>query len=257
MKKYRKLLTTALCAAALVGASILGTMAYFTDNDTVTNTFTVGNVDITLDEAKVNEDGKPITVDNDNTSTVVNPGDDKIYDATELSAATRVKDNDYHLIPGHVYTKDPTVTVDANSEDCYVRMFVTLTYSSQLDAIFATLEGKTALDVINVDSSNWTYYDNVEDETKNTRTYEFRYVGNNAEPPTGIVAKSNTETKIPALFTTITVPGEMTKEQLATLITTNADGEITDQFKIYVVAQAIQADGFDTAEEAWGQFPTN
>ncbi|MBO5300969.1 MAG: hypothetical protein J6A81_02015, partial [Peptococcaceae bacterium] len=53
----------ALMAAsvALVASTVLfGTLAYFTDRESVANTFTVGNIDITLDEAKVNDYGEPL-----------------------------------------------------------------------------------------------------------------------------------------------------------------------------------------------------
>ena len=56
MKKSKAILM-ALCAVLLVAASVMGTLAYLTSTDTVTNTFTVGNVQIKLDEAKVNEEG--------------------------------------------------------------------------------------------------------------------------------------------------------------------------------------------------------
>lgn len=49
MKK--KMIALSLAVALIVVAAIGGTMAYFTDNEDVTNTFTMGNVDITLTEA--------------------------------------------------------------------------------------------------------------------------------------------------------------------------------------------------------------
>lgn len=96
MKTRSKALLLTLCAVLLVTASVLGTMAYLTSQDTVTNTFTVGSVKITLDEAKANPDG----------SLVAN--------------ADRVKANSYKLLPGHTYTKDPIVHVASTSEDCYL-----------------------------------------------------------------------------------------------------------------------------------------
>ena len=44
----------------LVAASVMGTMAYLTSKDEVKNTFTVGNIKINLDEAKVDQMGDPI-----------------------------------------------------------------------------------------------------------------------------------------------------------------------------------------------------
>lgn len=96
MKTKTKAIALTLCAVLLVVASVMGTMAYLTSKDTVTNTFTVGNVSITLDEAKVTEYG------------------------VEVPEAERVKANSYNLVPGHNYVKDPTVHVAANSEASYV-----------------------------------------------------------------------------------------------------------------------------------------
>ena len=83
MKTKSKALLLTLCAVLLVAASVLGTMAYLTSTDTVTNTFTVGSVAIKLDEAKANPDG------------------------TLVEGADRVKGNAYKLLPGHTYNKDP------------------------------------------------------------------------------------------------------------------------------------------------------
>lgn len=96
MKTGKKALLMTLCAVMLVVASVMGTMAYLTDRDSVTNTFTVGKVDIDLDEAEVDENGK------------ANPNGE------------RVKKNAYKLLPGQEYDKDPTVHVLAGSEDSYV-----------------------------------------------------------------------------------------------------------------------------------------
>ena len=91
MKTKSKALLLTLCAVLLVAASVLGTMAYLTSTDTVTNTFTVGKVEITLDETDVTNPNGP-----------------------------RVKANSYKLMPGTTYTKDPTVTVKGGSEACYL-----------------------------------------------------------------------------------------------------------------------------------------
>ena len=85
-----------LCAALLCAGSVMGTMAYFTAQETVTNTFTVGKVVMSMDESKVSEYG--------------------VKDAT----AQRVAGNAYKLIPGHTYAKDPVLHVEANSEACWL-----------------------------------------------------------------------------------------------------------------------------------------
>ena len=55
MKK--KILVACLCVALAVLTIAGTTLAYLTSKDEVTNTFTVGNVQIKLDEAKANPDG--------------------------------------------------------------------------------------------------------------------------------------------------------------------------------------------------------
>ncbi|MBQ2887844.1 MAG: hypothetical protein IJE29_02835 [Firmicutes bacterium] len=97
MKTKNKVLLLMMCAVVLVAGSIFGTLAYLADNDAVTNTFTVGQVHMKLDEAKVEPDGAYVT--------------DK---------SNRVTENEYHLIPGHTYIKDPTVHISDDSEDCYL-----------------------------------------------------------------------------------------------------------------------------------------
>lgn len=210
MKTKRKALLLSLCAVLLVVASVMGTMAYLTSSDTVTNTFTVGSVAIKLDEAKANTDG------------------------TLVPNADRVKANSYKLLPGHTYNKDPMVTVLKGSESSYVKMTVTFSKAAELDAIFAPTGGADLTSIFNgYNSANWIAKGNTEDTAANTRTYEFWYKETVAAPD-GDVA-------LDALFDSITVPGTITKEQLATI----------EGMTITVNAYAIQADGFANAEAAW------
>lgn len=96
MKSKRKALLLAFSAILLVAASVLGTYAFLTaQSQKVENTFTVGKVAITLDEAKVTAMG--------------------VVDGSE-----RVQANSYKLIPGHSYVKDPTVHITAGSEDSWL-----------------------------------------------------------------------------------------------------------------------------------------
>ena len=212
MKTKSKALLLTLCAVLLVAASVLGTMAYLTDKETVTNTFTVGKVKIELDEAKVDENGTPV------------------------EGAARVKANEYKLMPGHTYTKDPTVTVEKGSEKSYIKMTVTFSKANELDKIFAP-DGATLTSIFNgYDSKEWTAKDSTKDTEKNTRTYEFWYKE--------AVDASKEEVKLDALFDSITVPGTITKEQLAKI----------EDMTITVNAYAIQADGFEDATAAWAAY---
>ncbi len=98
MKK--KLLTACLlvvCAVALVVGSVLTTMALLTSSANVTNTFTIGEVKITMDEAKVNSNG------------------------TLATPAARVDANSYHLVPNTTYIKDPTIHIGSGDlNDMYL-----------------------------------------------------------------------------------------------------------------------------------------
>ena len=101
-KKLLITLSVVACALLLVVGSIAGTIAYLTSTATVTNTFTVGNVTITLNEAPVDANGKATTGD-------------------------RVTNNNYHIIPDGEYDKDPLITLAANSDSCY--LFVKVHYN--------------------------------------------------------------------------------------------------------------------------------
>lgn len=212
MKTKSKALLLTLCAVLLVAASVMGTMAYLTSTDKVENTFTVGKVAIKLDEAKANTDGSLV------------------------EGAARVKANSYKLLPGHTYNKDPMVTVLSGSESSYIKMTVTFSKANELDAIFDP-DGATLTTIFNgYDSSNWTYKGNTKNAADNTRTYEFWYKEAVAAPD-GNVA-------LDALFDSITVPGTITNEQLATI----------EGMTITVNAYAIQADGFANADAAWAAY---
>lgn len=211
MKTAKKAMLMTLCAIILVVATVFGTMAYLTSDDEVKNTFTVGNVAIKLDEAPVDVNGK-------------------------ATAGDRVKANSYKLLPGHTYDKDPTVTVLAGSETSYVKMTVTFSKANELDAIFAP-DGANLTSIFKgYDAANWIAKGNTKDATANTRTYEFWYKE--------AVGASTADVELDALFDSITVPGTITKEQLATI----------EGMTITVNAYAIQADGFDTADAAWEAF---
>lgn len=83
MKKgfSRKAFLFTLAAVLLIGCSVGGTLAWLTANtDAVKNTFTVGNINITLTETK----------------------------------------KDFKMVPGCTIAKDPKVTVETGSEACWL-----------------------------------------------------------------------------------------------------------------------------------------
>ena len=198
----KKKLMTVLALVLVIAMSVAGTYAYLTSADTVKNTFTVGDVQIKLDEAKANPDGSLV------------------------QGAARVDANSYKLLPGHTYAKDPTVTVLKGSESSYVKMTVTFSKAAELDAIFAPT-GANMTSIFNgYDRANWIYKGNTENTGDNTRTYEFWY-----KAP---VAAPDADVALDALFDSITVPGTIKNDQLKTIedmtITVNAYAIQADGF---------------------------
>lgn len=193
MKKKTKALMLVLCAVLLVTASVLGTMAYLTSTDKVVNTFTVGKVAITLDEAKVDPDG------------------------TAVTPAARVKENAYHLLPGHTYTKDPTVHVQANSEDSFI--FV------KVENGIANYEDRPTI-AEQIAARGWT-------------------------PLTGVANVYYKAYTKSAEITDLPVFGNFTIANHANA----ADGwnNFSAETKVTVTAYAVQQDGFASAAAAWGE----
>ncbi len=223
MKKAKKILTLALCAALLVCISVGATVAYLTSQtEEVKNTFTVGKVAIDLDEAKVDVYGKEVGTD-------------------------RVKANAYKLMPGHKYVKDPTVTVKANSEASYIRMLVTITDIADVKTVIGAAKPESIVDgkflpqyfVEGWDSTKWISTGVIE-EKDNAATYEFRYY-------TTVSTVGTDDKVLEDLFTHIVVPQNIVNTELDKL----------EQMEIKVIAQAIQADGFGTADLAWAQWKNN
>ena len=230
MKKHSKALLLSMCAVLLVVGSVFGTIAYLTDTEAVTNTFSVGRVGLSLDEADVNEMGQPLKDD-----AVV----EKVADADRWQPADGDTEQKYHLLPGHTYIKDPTVTVDAGSEESYVRMMVTVNFAQALtDAQLAT-----SLDSIflGYDAGKWEREDKTVSADQKTITYEYRYYTTvDGKTDAGV----NADQPLEPLFSSIKVPGEYTNEQIA----------ILGGMEIKVEAHAIQAAGFETEDAAWIAF---
>lgn len=238
MKKRTVALVLAIVLVFAVAVG--GTVAYLTSTANVKNTFTVGSVNIKLDEAKVTPDGKAVT------------------------PAERVTANDYKLMPGHTYTKDPTVTVLKGSEKSYVRMKVTFNNAAAIIAMLTNPEFENevtgyenaypVLQMLNLVEANTMKWDGINRETgtlyiekmlgnskyfvKDGDTLTFYYYYNEK------VAAPNADKVLETLFDSITVPEWVTADQLKAL----------KDFQINVVAEAIQADGFATADAAWAAF---
>jgi predicted ribosomally synthesized peptide with SipW-like signal peptide len=172
MKKNKilKALTLVCCAIILVVASVAGTFAYLTSSISVKNTFTVGNVTISMDEAAVTPYG--------------------VVDGTADPA--RRATNEYKLLPSHTYVKDPTIAVKAGSEECY--LFV------KVENGIAGIEAASGEDTKTIEdqmiANGWIKLDGVENV--------WYYAG--PQSTNSIVAAGNGEKTIPvfANFTTST-----------------------------------------------------
>lgn len=172
----KKTLALVLALTLLVAGVVGGTLAWLTDRTAeVKNTFTVGDINIGLTETTT----------------------------------------DYKMVPGNTIAKDPTVTVKANSEACW--LFVKVTKSENLDTFitYAIAEGWTALPGV-----DGVYY---------------REVPASAADQTFSVLADNA----------VTVNSDVTKEMLETAKTDAP----TLTFKAY----AIQKDHFATADAAWAE----
>ena len=105
-RRNRRIALTLCVMFVVLAASIGGTVAWLTDKTTpVTNTFTAGDINIDLTET----------------------------------------DRDYKMVPGVTLPKDPKVTVEAGSEDCW--LFVKVEKSANFDDFMtcAIATGWTAL----------------------------------------------------------------------------------------------------------------
>ena len=172
----KKTLALVLALTLLVAGVVGSTLAWLTDQTAeVKNTFTVGDINIGLTETTT----------------------------------------DYKMVPGNTYTKDPTVTVKANSEACW--LFVKVTESTDLkDFItYAIAEGWTALPGV-----DGVYY---------------REVPASAADQPFSVLKGDA----------VTVNSDVTKEMLTAKDFANP----TLTFKAY----AVQKDNVASASDAWAK----
>lgn len=132
----RKALVVLSLMMVLVLAAVGGTVAWLTaKTGTITNTFTVGDIDIDLYEHLRNTDGSLKTGITD-------------------TDVTRSGIDDYKIIPGVDLNKDPTVVVKAGSEACWVFVKVEETAWPQVKE-----DDETTLKIAYAIDSAWTALD--------------------------------------------------------------------------------------------------
>lgn len=214
----RKILFLAMALSIVAILAVGATLAYFTDVDEVNNVMTMGNVDISLDEALVVKTEEKWTAN---------------------AEADRVQANTYEdIYPGAVLPKDPTVHNDGSYE-AYVRANVTVDFNKlaglQEDGILFNGNSPDAdlLSIIDIDTENWTYAGRSIVMEGDIRDVTYTYTYNKP-----LVADADA-----TLFTKVTIPTFVTNETVATYGLAS--------FNVDVVAEAIQTFGFADAEAAW------
>ncbi len=186
-KRYslKAMIAASAATVALLGA-VGGTVAWLiAESDTVTNTFTYGDINITLTEDDVDADGDPTN-------------------------------NTYEMVPGNAIVKNPTITVEADSEASW--LFVKLEESDNFDTFltYELADGWTALDGV-----DGVYYQ----EAAATGNTAVKY---------GVLANDE-----------VVVAEDITKEQFNALDAAGAFPTLT------VSAYAVQKDNIATAADAW------
>lgn len=201
-------LCVALVAIAVVGASL----AYFTDTKTATNTFTMGDVKIKLDETNVND-----------------PQGD------------RVISNEYNVYPGAVVTKDPIVH-NVGKNAAYIRATVNVenwmnmcaAYYPNFDVVYPNEGYEQSLTLL-VDAlgDGWSVVGVEAGDVFTNDQHDAKFI---LKYDRTLASGADTT----AMFNKVKIPAAIQNGQ--------AFGTIT------VKAEAIQADGFDTWEEAFDAF---
>lgn len=225
MKK--KIFALMLCVVMMAIAIVGGTMAYFTDTDAQTNTFTAGKVDIFMDEAVVALD--------ETTGNLIADGDKRTSD-----------DQDYHLYPAMTVIKDPTITVEDDSENAYIAAIITVNSE--------TLDGKNLYDLIGLEGTdlidlNGIVSGGLMDEESASATWNgltpvfdaetchIYQAANKAEGTWTIyifLDEAMSAGENVTLFDTISIPAEWD----------NAEMALVNEMTIGVVAYATQTNGF-------------
>lgn len=169
MKKFsisNKLKIVCVMLAVIAVLAVSPTLAWLSaTTKPVVNYFSGGAIAIILDEAPVDEEGK-------------------------ATGGDRVQENHYKYMAGAVLDKDPTVTVLADSEECYVYVCVDNELPSTLFSI-------------DINTTAWTLV-----STSGSMAV-YRYATS--------VASSTVDQALTPVFTTVTVSDSLTSEDIADL----------------------------------------
>lgn len=244
-----------LCVTLVALAAIGATFAYLTSTDSVTNTFTVGNVKIDLIESRLHRENAGIpngeTSDSELWSNVNKEGTgntskykagDTFYTDAQIEAdAAEYKCENVKLLPGESYHKMPYVK-NIGTEDAYIRIRVMIPADLDTAILNSSMYTSTALN-----NKEFTMaYDNsgkVEREGVKYNVYTFTRI----DP---LAAGEMTYWNV---WGTIHMDPDTTGEELAEFF---GEGKAyaNGVFPVLVEADGIQSDGFADAAAAWAAF---
>ena len=274
----RKKITAIFLCVALVAIAIVGaSLAYFTDTDSATNTFTVGNVKIDLIESRYHRQGSGSSGDTtiptpDKTASgmkYVSDGatiftDEEIKtDAANYSAY--IGERGKNMVPGKNIAKSPYV-INTGANDAYIRIRVMIPSAANNDFV-AVKDGGVITnqwctssistgEFIDGKGGGWNNAPAIDKAsvTKDGVTYDV-YTFTRIQP---LKAGAMTEWNV---WNFIGINKDATSADIQTAIDAGAikvvetdGGAKTMTLNVLVEADAIQADGFANATAAWAAF---
>ena len=271
MKK--KITALCLCVALLAVAVVGASLAYFTDTDNATNTFTVGNVKIDLIESKFHREGNDNSGDTsipDPTQTAsgmkyVTDGHKAFTDA-EIKADAETYMADYlavkgkNMVPGYGVAKCPYV-VNTGANDAYIRIRVMVPSAANNDFVDVKDGGvitnqwcTTSMLCGEFQSGAQTGWPVIEKGVvKNGVTYDV-YTFTRTEPlKAGAMTEWNVWNFI-GVDKTATSADIQKALDAGAITVVGTDGAQVMALNVLVEADAIQADGFADAAAAWAAF---
>lgn len=255
----KKKLTLVVTCVVLVAAMVIGgTLAYFTDTDKATNTFTVGNVKIDLIEQQKGANG---LVPFEQGKTLV-PG--KSNDGNAVSKIVTVKNtgnNDAwvwvdllipkYLVSSEYPTDESKNALHWNSYGCFNVEYNSGNYwkLATSDGIVDASHKVTAPNMVAVEDGLWYDYKHVGTETIEGTEY--------------VVIRTTMQKALPAGKTSLPCLAQVYMDWRVTtdgtqFILPAGDPIPTDaSWQILVNAYAIQADGFDSVDAAIAGYTNN
>lgn len=232
MKMTKKKLFTLAVAVCMIAILSFSTLAWFADDDAVTNKFQMATSTQDKDDIFSVDVIEGVDMNGDGDIWDTNEGDHTAGIGNDAAGETYED-----ILPGSQLSKRPQAW-NTGSYDQYVRMHVVLSDVS-VWADILTQYGLSADDLWKktLDTANWEMLTApVVDSSADTVTYT--YYWNKTLAP---------DARTDKLFTIVEIPNQLTREDMAKL----TDGEFT----LEVIAEAVQSenlgDGVDTAYEAF------